>query len=196
MMNRLLVTICAATGACLLWSGCTGYQLGSVKPSIFSGVDRVHIPPFKNDTLEPRLSSLVTNAVLKELQADGTYQIANRASCDAILEGRIVTIRKNQLRAVRTDTLRSRELRMQLIVDWQLVDPQSGRPIRDLRMEANREQKDKGTREDIYQVSRGRIIGETIQFVDPSLQVAERNSLAVAAEDVAEKLVARLANGW
>ena len=76
----------------LFFSGCAGYQLGELKPGTYLGIEKIHVPPFKNLTLEPRLSSLVTNAVLTELQADGTYQAATRENCDAVLS----MILKNQ----------------------------------------------------------------------------------------------------
>jgi hypothetical protein len=40
------------------------------------------------------------------------------------------------------------------------------------------------------------VIGETIQFVDASYQVGERNAFSVVAEDAADKIVSQLANGW
>ncbi len=64
------------------------------------------MPPFKNQTLEPRLSSLVTNAVITELQADGTYQVSTRESADAVMVGTIRRIEKTPV-ARRADQTRS-----------------------------------------------------------------------------------------
>ncbi len=177
-------------------SGCAGYELGDVKPSVYAGINNLHVPIFKNDTLEPRLSSLVTNAVIKEIQADGTYRISNRRNSDAVLVGRITQIRKTQLRAARTDTLESQELRMQLYVEFHLEDPNTGEVIRSTIPEAE-SSKDKRVENDpAILAPQGRVIGTTIQFVDPSFQVGERNALSVAAQDAASKLVGQLANGW
>ena len=71
-MNRLIFSLFLATITAVMLSGCAGYQLGEVKPSVYAGINNLSVPIFRNDTLEPRLSSLVTNAVIKEIQADGT----------------------------------------------------------------------------------------------------------------------------
>jgi hypothetical protein len=191
----------------LFLSGCAGYQLGEVKPGTYLGIEKIHVPPFKNLTLEPRLSSLVTNAVLTELQSDGTYQVATRGNCDAVLVGTIREIRKRQLRAVRTDTLRSRELSLYLYVDFHLEDPTTGQRIGKRGDDENGDGGDdevaaedpvdgKAGEEVVYGARQGLVIGETIQFVDASYQVGERSAFSVVAEDVADKLVSQLANGW
>jgi hypothetical protein len=191
----------------LFLSGCAGYQLGEVKPGTYKGIEKIHVPPFKNLTLEPRLSSLVTNAVLVEMQADGTYQVATRENCDAVLVGTIKEIRKRQLRAVRTDTLRSRELSLYLYVDFHLEDPVTGARIGKRGDDENGDGSEdmvvveepvdgKAGEETVYGARQGLVIGETIQFVDASYQVGERSAFSVVAEDAADKLVSQLANGW
>lgn len=184
-------------GSLLALAGCAGYQLGDVKPASYEGINNIHVPPFVNQTLEPRLSSLVTNAVLKEMQADGTYKVTTRKNADAVLVGEIREVRKRQLRAVRTDTLQSQELKLYLFIDFHLEDPNTGRRIE------NTVPKSRGTgkygssdADEVIEARQGRIIGETIQFVDASYQVGERSALAVAAEDMADQLVSQLANGW
>lgn len=180
-----------------MFYGCAGYQLGEVKPSALAGIDRLHVPPFKNSTLEPRLSSLVTNAVLKELQADGTYEISNRRNCDAVLVGEIVKINKSQLRAVRNDTLQSQELSVYLYIEYHLEDPSTGQRIDSTATTSKFGRDDKaGGNEGVYLSRQGAVTGRAIQFVDPSFQVGERNAFSVAAQDAAAALVAQIADGW
>jgi hypothetical protein len=198
MKSPILLVIAAGLTA-QLFTGCAGYQLGEVKPGVYKDIEKLHVPPFKNLTLEPRFSSLLTNAILAELQSDGTYEVSSRANADAVLVGEIRQIEKRQLRAVRTDTLRSRELSLYLIVDFHLEDPQTGARIGDrvARGDIEVPADDKvGTEEEIIGARQGRVVGETIQFVDPSFQVGERNALSFVAEDLADKLVSQLANGW
>lgn len=198
MKSPILLVIAAGLTA-QLFTGCAGYQLGEVKPGVYKDIEKLHVPPFKNLTLEPRFSSLLTNAVLAELQSDGTYEVSSRANADAVLVGEIRQIEKRQLRAVRTDTLRSRELSLYLIVDFHLEDPQTGARIgeRVARGDIEVPTDDKvGSEEEIIGARQGRVVGETIQFVDPSFQVGERNALSFVAEDLADKLVSQLANGW
>jgi hypothetical protein len=198
MKSPILLVIAAGLTA-QLFTGCAGYQLGEVKPGVYKDIEKLHVPPFKNLTLEPRFSSLLTNAVLAELQSDGTYEVSSRANADAVLVGEIRQIEKRQLRAVRTDTLRSSELSLYLIVDFHLEDPQTGARIGDrvARGDIEVPTDDKvGSEEEIIGTRQGRVVGETIQFVDPSFQVGERNALSFVAEDLADKLVSQLANGW
>lgn len=197
-MNRLFSTPLLFCFALIGMSGCAGYQVGDVKPSSYAGINNLHVPSFKNLTLEPRLSSLVTNAVLKELHVDGTYKITNRANCDAVLIGKVREIKKSQLRSQRDDTLSSQELRLHLYVDFHLEDPVSGKVIRNTSAgQAAPLGKSKTSNPDeVVLASQGYVIGRTIQFVDPNFQVAERSALSVAAQDAAGKLVSRLANGF
>lgn len=197
-MNRLsLPTLFLIAGIALAWGGCNGYRLGDVKPSSYAGIDRIHIPVFRNETLHPRLSSLVTNAVLKEIQADGTYTVSNRANSDAVLVGTIHNVDQYQLRAVRTDTLQSQELLLYLFVDFHLEDPNTGEKISSTAPRGAPFGKTKEVEDDeVVMGFQGRVYGETIQFVDRSFQVGERNALSMAAEDLAEKLVSQLSNGW
>ena len=183
----------------MLFTGCAGYQLGGVKPGVYKDIEKLHVPTFKNLTLEPRLSSLVTNAVLAGLQSDGTYKVSSRADADAVLVGEIRQIVKQQLRAVRTDTLKSRELSLYLIVDFHLEDPQTGARIGDRVAQCAIEvpSEDKlGTAEEVIGARQGRVVGVTIQFIDPAFQIGERNALSFVADDLADKRVSQLANGW
>ncbi len=196
-MNRFSFLFFFLTGLLTLLSGCAGYQLGEVKPSALAGIDKLYVPPFKNSTLEPRLSSLVTNAVLKELQADGAYEVGNRRNCDAILVGEIVRINKSQLRAVRDDTLQSQELSVYLYVEYHLEDPATGERIVSTATPPKFGSDDKAVdTEDTYKAMQGAATGRAIQFVDPSFQVGERNAFSMAAIDLAEELVSQIADGW
>jgi hypothetical protein len=196
LMNRLFSALAIFLLIGLFTSGCQ-YQLGDVKGSSYAGINNIHVPIFKNHTLEPRLSSLVTNAVLKEIQADSTYTVTKRSSCDAVLVGNIREVKKRQLRSVPNDTLESQELILFLYIDFHLEDPNTGRRIESTAVEGDSYGKSKQTDgEEVITARQGRVIGETIQFLDPSYQVGERNALSFAAQDLATKLVSQLANCW
>jgi hypothetical protein len=198
-MNRFLFLLPACCFALVGLTGCAGYRLGDVKPSAYEGINNLHVPVFKNKTLEPRLSSLVTNAVLKELQVDGTYKITNRSNSDAVLVGVIRDLRKTQLRAQRFDTLSSQELRLFLYVDFHLEDPSTGNVIRNTAITRAIQVGDKSktaNSDDTVLAYQGTVVGQTIQYVDASFQIAERSAFSVAAQDAAAKLVSHLANGF
>jgi hypothetical protein len=151
---------------------CAGYQLGSNKPAHLANVTKIAVPTFENETLEPRLAVLVTNAVIKQLQVDGTYQIVNRDQADAVLEAKISDIDKSQWRAVRSNTLRTRELLVRLRTDYALKDTA-------------------GTR-----IHQGRVLGESYLVLDPNWQLSEHQAMEEAAQRIASTIVSEIADGW
>ena len=175
-------------------NGCAGYRLGSVKPSVYADINSIYVPTFENATLEPRIAVLTTNAVIKSLQADGTYQIAGKDNADAVLRGKITRIDRRQLRSSRKDTLQTREMLIFLIIEWSLHDPITDEKLayRENRSidDANR---DSSTS---LRIQPGRVVGQTQIFLDPNFQLSERNALPLAAIDAAKTLTAQLSEGW
>ncbi|MCB1230455.1 MAG: hypothetical protein KDN19_09330 [Verrucomicrobiae bacterium] len=191
---RLLAfwSLCAAALAGM--TGCAGYQMGSVKPTPYADIERIHVPTFENETLEPRSAAIVTNSVIKLLQEDGTYEITSKEKADAILVGKISRIERRQLRAAELDTLKTTEMKLFIVVEWSLVDPTTGQKLgyasaRDLD-ETNVESSSN------LRQRPGRVVGQTIQFLDPNFQLSERNAIPLAAEDAAKQLAGQLCNGW
>jgi len=68
--------IFTAALACFSLTGCLGYHIGPVKPYYLRDVHTIAVPTFKNRTLLPHIEVLVTDTVIKQLQQDGTFQIA------------------------------------------------------------------------------------------------------------------------
>ncbi|RYD34649.1 MAG: hypothetical protein EOP86_10475 [Verrucomicrobiaceae bacterium] len=161
-----------AAAACLL-SSCAGYHLGSDKPARMEKITKLAVPTFKNLTLEPRSSVLVTNNVIRQLQTDGTYQVVDPQYADAVLHGTIQQFERRQLRSARNNTLRTREMELRLFIHYTVDDPVTGSVL-----------------------SRGNINGSTSVFLDPNLQLSERQAIDDASSRVAEELVSRLAEGW
>jgi hypothetical protein len=58
-----------ATLFCFALGGCLGYHIGPVKPYYLRDVHSIAVPTFKNRTLVPRIEVLVTDTVIKQLQA-------------------------------------------------------------------------------------------------------------------------------
>ena len=78
--------IFAAVFACFVLGGCLGYHVGPVKPYYLRDVHTIAVPTFENKTLLPRIEVLVTDTVIKQLQQDGTFQIASDERCRRHLE--------------------------------------------------------------------------------------------------------------
>src|SRR6187402_2857192 len=111
----------------LVLSSCAGYHLGSQKPAHLANVTKLAVPTFENQTLEPRLSSVVTNSLIKQIQMDGSYQIVRKEDADAVLEGTISRVDRSQFRSVRRNVLRTSQLQMRLVVSYAVKDTASGR---------------------------------------------------------------------
>lgn len=165
--------------ACLLplviltMTGCAGYQLGGAKPAHLAGIARIAVPTFENLTLEPRLGSLTTNAVIKQIQADGSYQVVSRDQADAVLEAQVADVDRSQFRAVRNNVLRTSQLLVRLRVNYKLVSQADGAILH-----------------------RGQVWGESYIVLDPNFQLSEQQALEDAAQRVALTLTSELADGW
>ena len=83
----LLVGLVALGG-----SGCAGYKLGPVN-GLAAGAKSVQVNPFTNKTLEPRLGDEVTAQLRKQLQRDGTYQLASHDDGDIVVSGSVTRYR-------------------------------------------------------------------------------------------------------
>jgi hypothetical protein len=169
-MKKLVLLLTLSALAVL--TNCAGYQLGASKPRQMANVTKLAVPTFVNDTLEPRLEVLVTNALIKKLQMDGAYQIVPRSEADAVLYGTIEDIERSQFRSVRSNTLRSSEILNRLMVKYKIEDAA-------------------GT--EIY---RGQERAWSNIVLDPSVQITERQGLADAAERLGIALASRISEGW
>jgi len=171
---RLLVPALA-----LLLSGCAGYHIGPVKPSRFEGVNTIAVNTFTNKTLQPRVEVLLANSVIKQIQQDGTYQIAGEATADAVLEGTLDEIRRRPSRFVRGNVLQTREYELVLRVSYRVLSRATGKLL------------DQRT-----------VSGSTSFFVSGSGTLAadvnqdELQAFPLAAEDLATRLVSQISEGW
>jgi hypothetical protein len=165
--------IFAVALACLSLIGCLGYHVGPVKPYYLRDVHSIAVPTFKNHTLVPHIEALVTDTVIKQLQQDGTFQIASGENADATLTAEINRINRSPARSVRGNVLATTEFNLGLIVKYTLIG-RDGQPL------APQEQ----------------VSGTTSFFVSTDVTTDERQALPLATEDLATRLVAQLSEGW
>ncbi|MBV9007788.1 MAG: LptE family protein [Verrucomicrobia bacterium] len=159
--------------ASLLLSGCLGYQIGPVKPSVLKDVHDISVPVFTNRTLLPRIEVLVTGTVIKQLQQDGTFRIVEGDNADATLKAEIVEVTRNPARSLRENVLATIEYNLAMHVRYTLV----GRSGAVLMGPAD-------------------VIGNTSFFVGTDVTTDERQALPLAAEELAQHLVTQLSEGW
>jgi len=172
---RFVLTICMA----LACGGCAGYQIGPIKPTPMKGVSTIAVPTFKNDTLEPRAEVALANVVIKQLQQDGTYRVADERTADAVLEGNLEEIERRPERSVRGNVLLSREYSLIVKVGYRVLERGTGKVL----------------------ASRS-VTGRTTFFVSGTNALAadvlqdERQALPLAFEDLAVRLVSQISEGW
>jgi outer membrane lipopolysaccharide assembly protein LptE/RlpB len=157
----------------LLLTGCLGYHVGPVKPSVLRDVHGIAVPTFENKTLLPRIEVLITDSVIKQLQQDGTYRIANENNADAILKAEISEISRAPARSLRGNVLATTEFNLAMHVKYKLETP-SGTVL----------------------MPSTEVVGTTSFFVGEDVTTDERQALPLAAEELAIHLVTQLSEGW
>lgn len=158
---------------CPVLSGCAGYSLGAQKPAHLRQVTKLAVPTFENMTLEPRLAVLVTNAVIKQLQNHGSYQIVARRDADAVLEGRINTITRTQFRSDRNNILRTSQIQATLATDYVIRESGSGKALHTSTASAN-----------------------SYMILDANMQLSETQLLEDVAQRLAGDLADQVSEGW
>lgn len=78
----------------LSFTGCVGYQLGSMLPPDISSV---YIPTFVNETTEPFIEVETTQAAIVQFQLDGSLEVVREDQADAVLN---VTVKNFELEPV------------------------------------------------------------------------------------------------
>ena len=156
----------------LLFSGCAGYKLGSVKPAYLREIHSIAVPTFSNRTLTPRIEALVAGTVIKQFQQDGTYRITDEAQADAILQAEILSVSRTPARSVRGNVLSTTEFNLTVRATFTLVD-KAGKAL-----------------------GGGQAGGSTSFFVSSDVSTDERQALPLAAEELARQLVSQLSEGW
>lgn len=157
----------------LLLAGCAGYHIGPIKPTYLKGVNTIAVPSFRNETLLPRMEVMAANCVIKELQNDGTYQVASTDSADAILHGTIRNLERQPARSLVGNVLATTEFNLEMTVDYTLTDRVTGKVL-----------------------ARHSVVGKTSFFVGGDVQQDEQQALPLAAENAAVQVVSYLSEGW
>ncbi len=116
---------------------------------------------------------MVTDTVIKQLQQDGTFQVASDGNADATLTADIDRINRSPARSVRGNVLATNEFNLALVVRYTLTG-----------------------RDGSLLVSRTEAVGATSFFVSTDVTTDERQALPLATEDLATRLVSQLSEGW
>lgn len=187
----------------LCLSGCAGYHLGPVKPAAMSQVRTIAVPSFKNYTLEPRLEVLVANALIRQLQQDGTYKITSERDADAIVEGSIERIERLPARGVRrnsdsqtqADFYQTSEFTLNLVLRVKVLEKNSGKSLYSRSFS--------GKSSFFVSSSNLAMSNATTQTTATNVNTRtanvnrdERQAIPQAAEDAATQITSYLSEGW
>ena len=116
---------------------------------------------------------LVTGTVIKQLQQDGTFQIARDEDADATLKAQITRIDRLPARSVRGNVLQTTEFNLSMRLKYTLV-----------------------ARDGTTLAPPAETVGTTSFFVSTDVTTDERQALPLATEDLATRLVTQLSEGW
>jgi hypothetical protein len=165
--------LCLLLACCALsLSGCAGYKLGPTN-GLAAREKSIQVRPFLNETLEPRLTDAVTLQLRKQLQRDGTYQLATQEDGDIVVTGIITRYDRFELSFSPSDVLTVRDYRLRLTARVTARDRINDKVLLDHQA----------------------VIGTTLIRVGNDLTSTERQALPLLADDLAKNITALLADG-
>jgi len=157
----------------LVLGGCAGYHVGPVQPKYMGGIKTLAVPSFKNETLIPRIEVLAADAVIRQIQQDGTYQVVSRDRSDAVLEGTILSVTRGSLRSLRENVLTTTEFSVTVQIKYNLVRRESGEEIESRT-----------------------VSGTTTFYTGEDPNEGERQAIPIAIQDAAKRMVSQISEGW
>ena len=152
-------------------TGCAGYQLGPTNGRR-AGAQSIKIAPIQNDTIEPRLSTAVNNALRKRLQQDGTFQLETRDEADIMVSGKIKHFDRSYLSLNPKDIITPRDYQLLITLELDAVERSTGKTL------LHRD-----------------VTGSTTVRVGADVNSAERQAIPLLAEVLARKATSLLADG-
>jgi hypothetical protein len=151
--------------------GCAGYRLGPSN-GLSAREQSIQVNPFANQTLQPRLTDVVTWQMRKEFQSDGTYQLATHGDGDIIVTGTLIKYQRMEVTFSSNDILTVQDYRLSLTARVTARERSSGRILLDQP-----------------------VTGYTLMRVGNDLTSAERQAMPLLAQDLAQNVTALLADG-
>lgn len=158
-------------GCALCLSGCAGYRLGPVN-GVEAREKSVAINPFANQTMQPRLTDVVTSQLRKELQRDGTYQLSSHGEADILVNGTLTRYQRQEVTLAPNDVLTVRDYRVVLTAQVSARERSTGKVLFDQQ-----------------------VMGYTLIRVGADLPSAERQAMPLLANDLAKNVTALLTEG-
>lgn len=170
-MSQRASSLLGLAAALVLLTGCAGYKVGSTA-AFPAGQHSIQIGLIQNQTMEPRLSESLNNALRKRFQQDGTYKLDTRGESDVVLTGVITRFDRSAVSFQPSDVLTVRDYALALTAKLTMKERATGKVLFD--REVN---------------------GRTTIRAGADLVSAERQAVPLLAEDLARNATALIVDG-
>jgi len=161
---------------CAVLCSCANYKMGSTpKGAGFEDIRILYVPTAVNETDETAVPGPVTNAILQEIDRDGTFRHARKDEADAILEVTVKKIERSPIQQSVEQYLTTLQYQLTLTVEYRVYSLKDKKEV----------------------IGKTLISGYTTFFVQGDQTESQRQALPLAAQSAAQNLVTSLASrGW
>lgn len=137
------------------------------------GIRTVAVPVLRNTTITPDIEALATTTIIRQIQQDGTYEVAGVDYADAVVNATITSVNRTKARSLQGNVLASAEFNLLVTIDFRIERPMTGQLMGDRSF-----------------------TGNTSFFVGNDVLSQERQALPLAVQDAAVQFVSYLSEGW
>jgi hypothetical protein len=165
-----IVAALALAAACMV-SGCAGYSVGSMLPG---NIKTVFVPNLTNQTGEPDIENMATDALIEAFQKDGTLNIAGPGNADAVLVVTLTSVELKPLQYSKSKSTEVSEYRLTLFANMKLKERETGKTIVEYTL----------------------VSGKTSFELLGDFATAKEEAIPDASKDLAHQIVNRVAEAW
>ena len=161
---------------CAVLCSCANYKMGSTpKGAGFEDIRILYVPTAVNETDETAVPGPVTNAILQEIDRDGTFRHARKDEADAILEVTVKKIERSPIQQSVEQYLTTLQYQLTLTVEYRVYSLKDKKEV----------------------IGKTMVSGYTTFFVQGDQTESQRQALPLAAQNAAQNLVTSLSSrGW
>lgn len=141
----------------------------------FEDIRILYVPTAANETDETAVPGPVTNAILQEIDRDGTFRHARKDEADAILEVTVKRIERSPIQQSVEQYLTTLQYQLTLTLEYRVYSMKDKKEV----------------------IGKTMVSGYTTFFVQGDQTESQRQALPLAAQNAAQNLVTSLSSrGW
>jgi len=159
-----------------LLCSCASYKMGNTpKGGGLEDTRVLYVPSAVNETDETAVPGPVTNAILQEIDRDGTFRHARKDEADAILEVTVKKIERSPIQQSVEQYLTTLQYQLTLTLEYRVYSMKDKKEV----------------------IGKSIVSGYTTFFVQGDQTESQRQALPLAAQSAAQNLVTSLTGrGW